>query len=74
MKASYKPLSAYRIVSLTSCILHFVAFLLFLLVALSLTIIKPIFLFSIRFTLIAQQLSSIATKLRFGVWGFCVSG
>jgi hypothetical protein len=74
MKASYKPLSAYRIISLTSCILHFVAFLLFLLVGLSLPIIKPIFLFSIRSTLIVQQPLSIATKLRFGVWGFCASG
>jgi len=73
MKASYKPLSAYRIISLTSCSLHFVAFLLFLFVGLSLTIIKPIFLFSIRSTAIEQHPSSIATELRFGVWGFCAS-
>jgi len=74
MMASYKPLSAYRIISLTSCGVHFVAFLLFLLVGLSLTIIKPIFLFSIRFTAIEQLLSSISTELRFGVWGVCASG
>jgi hypothetical protein len=74
MKASYRPLSAYRIISLTSCGVHFVAFLLFLLVGLSLTIIKPIFLLSIRSTAIEQQLTSIATELKFGVWGVCASG
>jgi len=70
----YKPLSAYRIISLTSCAVLFVAFLLFLLVGLSLTIIKPIFLLSIRSTAIEQQLTSIATELKFGVWGVCASG
>jgi len=73
MKASFKPLSAYRIISLSSCGVHFVAFLLFLLVGLSLTIIKPIFLLSIRSTAIEQRPSSIATELRFGVWGVCAS-
>jgi len=74
MKASFKPLSEYRIISLTSCGVHLVAFLLFLLVGLSLTIIKPIFLFSIRSTAIELRPSSIATELRFGVWGVCASG
>jgi predicted cation transporter len=74
MKASYKPLSAFRITSLTISGVYFIAFLLFLLVGLSSTIIKSIFLFSIHSTAIEQQPSSIATQLRFGVWGVCVSG
>jgi len=71
MKASCKPLSDYRIISLTSCAAHFVAFLFFLLVGLSLTIIKPIYLLAIRSTATEIQPLSIATELRFGVWGVC---
>jgi len=69
----YKPLSAYRIISLTSCAVLFVAFLLFLLVGLSLTIIKPIFLLAIRSTKIENPPLSIATDLKFGVWGVCAT-
>lgn len=73
MKAHYKPLVAHPIVSLTSHITLFVAFLLFLLVGLSLTIIKPVFLLAIRSTVEQQQTLSIATELRFGVWGVCAA-
>jgi hypothetical protein len=73
MKAAYKPLSAYRIISLTSCLVLFVAFLLFLLVGLSIPIIKSIFLLDIRSTAIEKQPLSIATDLKFGVWGVCAS-
>jgi len=71
MKAQYKPLSAYRIISLISCATLFVVFVLFLLVGLSLTIIKPIYLLGVRSTAIERQPLSIATELRFGVWGVC---
>ncbi|KAF8806592.1 hypothetical protein BYT27DRAFT_7224335 [Phlegmacium glaucopus] len=73
MKSHYKPLSDYRIISLTSCAVLFVAFLLFLLVGLSLTIIKPIFLLAVRSTATETQPLSIATELRFGVWGVCAT-
>jgi len=52
----------------------FGAFLLFLLVALSLPIIKSIYVLQIKsLTSPAQPETSVATQLRFGVWGFCAS-
>ncbi|THH12529.1 hypothetical protein EW146_g7613 [Bondarzewia mesenterica] len=52
----------------------FCAFILFLLVALSLPIIKPIYLLTINAIPVANQpVTSIGTELRFGVWGFCVT-
>lgn len=52
--------------------LLFGAFLLFLLVALSLPIIKSIYLLEISSTT-SQIETTVATRLRFGVWGFCAS-
>lgn len=50
------------------------AFVLYLLPALSIPIIKPIYLFQINFkTAASQPATSIATNLRFGVWGACAS-
>lgn len=50
------------------------AFVLYLLAALSLPIIKPIYLLQINFKTGADQpATSVATNLRFGVWGFCAS-
>ena len=53
-------------------ILLFGAFLLFLLVALSLPILKSIYLLEIR-SKTSQIETTVATRLRFGVWGFCAS-
>ena len=49
------------------------AFALYLLAALSLPIIKAIYLFQLNFTAANQPPTSIATNFRFGVWGFCAS-
>ncbi|PCH35592.1 hypothetical protein WOLCODRAFT_59049, partial [Wolfiporia cocos MD-104 SS10] len=57
---------------ITTCVLFFIAFLLYLLVALSLPIIKSIYLFSIHFNEEDGDVeSAVATELRFGVWGLC---
>ncbi len=49
------------------------AFVLYLLVALSLPIIKAVYLFQLNFTAANQPPTTVATNLRFGVWGFCAS-
>ncbi|KAI0261267.1 SUR7/PalI family-domain-containing protein [Gloeopeniophorella convolvens] len=52
----------------------FAAFVLFLLVGLSLPIIKPIYLLQVDArTSSLQPETSIGTELRFGVWGFCAT-
>jgi hypothetical protein len=58
--------------AIVTCFFLFGAFLLFLLVALSLPIIKPIYVLEISAN-IAEIETSVATQLRFGVWGFCAS-
>lgn len=68
-----KPLAAHRRVSITSVVVSFCAFVLVLLVGLSLTIIKPIYLLSLKSTGGVRS-SSLATELRFGVWGVCATG
>ncbi|KAF8911538.1 hypothetical protein CPB84DRAFT_1842039 [Gymnopilus junonius] len=73
-KDEHRPLSRYRIISLVACVSLFVSFLLFLLVSLSLTIIKPIDLLVLRSTVIPTEPTTVATELRFGVWGVCASG
>ncbi|THH33033.1 hypothetical protein EUX98_g1145 [Antrodiella citrinella] len=73
-KRSYRPLAQYRCVSITASLFLLFAFALYLLVALSVPIIKPIYLFIFDFnTQPSQPATSIATDLRFGVWGFCAS-
>ena len=70
----HRPLGEYKWISLAACISLFIAFVLFLLIALSLPLIKTIYLFEINFKSQANQPpTSIATNLRFGVWGFCAS-
>jgi len=69
----FRPLQNYVGISIASAILHFTAFLLLLLVGLSLTIIKPIFLILVHSTIVNQPPTSIATQLRFGVWGVCAN-
>ncbi|KAJ3555711.1 hypothetical protein NM688_g2424 [Phlebia brevispora] len=63
----------YRCASMTAFFILFFAFILYLLPALSLPIIKAIYLFQLNFTAANQPPTSIATNFRFGVWGFCAS-
>lgn len=63
----------YRCASVTTFIILFCAFVLYLLVALSLPVIKAVYLFQLNFTSANQPPTSIATNFRFGVWGFCAS-
>lgn len=57
-------------ISIAACVILFISFLLFLLVALSVPIIKSIYILSIDFTT-DQSPSPTATHLQFGVWGVC---
>lgn len=63
----------YRVASTAAVIAHVAAFVLFLLAAISLPIVKPIYLFQVQFNAENQPPTSIATNFRFGVWGFCAS-
>ncbi|KAI0343683.1 hypothetical protein BDW22DRAFT_1356192 [Trametopsis cervina] len=64
----------YRCAAGISFFVLIAAFVLYLLVALSLPVIKPIYLFQLNFaTQPGQPETSIATNFRFGVWGFCAS-
>jgi len=73
LKPHHRPLAAYRILSYVCIGLLFTAFLLSLLVGLSLPIIKPIYLLRFYSTKTGQPSTSIATDLRFGVWGVCAN-
>ena len=67
-----RPLARHLGISLATCLLLFAAFLLFLLVGLSLPIIRTVYLFDVRFaTAPGAPATSVATDLRFGVWGVC---
>lgn len=73
-KHRYRPLAQYRCVSVTASLFLFAAFALYLVVAISIPIIKPIYLFVLNFnTQPDQPPTSIVTNIRFGVWGFCAS-
>jgi len=67
------PFAHYRIVSSIAFILLFIAFILLLLVGISLPIIKPVYLLSLQALVVNQPVTSIATELRFGVWGVCAT-
>ena len=55
--------------------LHFLAFLLLLLVSLSVPIIKDIYIFKLTANVGSSLLKSGASgSARFGVWGYCWSG
>jgi len=69
-----RPLARYPVVAIISCLSLFVTFLFLLLVSLSLPIIKTIYLVQFRSTAPSPTPLSIATELRFGVWGVCASG
>ncbi|OSX61580.1 hypothetical protein POSPLADRAFT_1040120 [Postia placenta MAD-698-R-SB12] len=67
-----RPLAKHFEISIAACVLLFIAFLLYFLVALSLPIIKSIYLFSIDFTQEdGTAPSATATNIHFGVWGVC---
>jgi hypothetical protein len=71
---SYRLQKRYKVVTLLSAGLLFSAFLLLLLVALSLPITKTIYLLSVKSTTaVAQEQLTLATELRFGVWGVCAT-
>ncbi|KDQ52799.1 hypothetical protein JAAARDRAFT_138073 [Jaapia argillacea MUCL 33604] len=66
-----RPLAQHRTLSIFICVVLFLAFLFFLLVALSLPIIKTIYLLSLKAVPQAgQPATDVATEFRFGVWGF----
>jgi len=62
-------------IQLVTPVVLFSAFLLLLLVSLSLPLIKPIYLLQISAkTNDDEPITSIATEIRFGLWGYCASG
>jgi hypothetical protein len=63
----------YRKLSLAAVGLLFIAFLLLLLVGLSLPLIKPVYIMELKGLPQDQPATSIATRLQFGVWGVCAS-
>ncbi|KAJ7212153.1 actin cortical patch SUR7/pH-response regulator pali [Mycena pura] len=73
LKPHHRPLAAYRILSYICIGLLSLAFLFSLLVGLSLPIIKSIYLLKVQSTRANQPTTSIATELRFGVWGVCAA-
>ncbi|KAJ8454552.1 hypothetical protein ONZ45_g19261 [Pleurotus djamor] len=73
MKPEHKPLARHKFVSGVSFILLLTAFILMLLVALSLPIIKAVYLIVVKANVSGLPLTSAATELRFGVWGVCAS-
>jgi len=67
-----KPLHRHTALSIATASLLSTEFLLFLLVALSLPVIKPIYLLAVNAHVQpGQPVTSVAVKLRFGVWGLC---
>ncbi|RPD57782.1 hypothetical protein L226DRAFT_163462 [Lentinus tigrinus ALCF2SS1-7] len=69
-----RPFARHLGISLTTCAFLFASFILFLLVGLSLPLIKNIYLFELEFaTRPDQPVTSVATSLRFGVWGVCAT-
>ncbi|KAE9400680.1 hypothetical protein BT96DRAFT_1018683 [Gymnopus androsaceus JB14] len=71
MKAHHKPLKAYPKISIICVILLLAAFVLLLLVGLSLPIIHPVYIIQVFAPSTNQPATSSASELRFGVWGVC---
>jgi hypothetical protein len=74
MKPRHRPLAAHRRVSIIAVTLSLAAFVLVLLVGISLPIVKAVYLLSLRSTGKNVPTSGVATELRFGVWGVCATG
>lgn len=66
-----RPLQAHLAISLFNLLIHLTSFLLFLLVGLSLPIIKSIYIIDVAAYHSIDPVSDAATELRFGVWGTC---
>jgi len=72
LKGYYIPFKHHRGISISTFLLLFIAFLIFLLVALSTPIIKTVYLLKITASTNPNQpATSIATVLEIGVWGLC---
>lgn len=72
VKPQHKPLAAYRKISLAACILLLGAALMLLLIGLSMPITKAVYIIRVYATTTDHlPETSLATELRFGVWGFC---
>ncbi|KAJ6508856.1 hypothetical protein C8R45DRAFT_815802, partial [Mycena sanguinolenta] len=69
----HKPLAAYQLLSYICIGLLSTASLLSFLVGLSLPIIKQVYLLKLSSTSQGQPATSVATELRFGVWGLCAN-
>jgi len=73
VKPHHRPLYAHRTISIIAVVLLLAAFILALLVGISLPIVKSVYILRVYDILTGQPVTSIATELRFGVWGFCAS-
>jgi hypothetical protein len=62
----------YRAISSVAVFFLLAAFILLLLVAISLPIIKPIYILALQ-TTVQVQATTVTTQLRFGVWGVCAA-
>ncbi|KAG9312184.1 hypothetical protein JVU11DRAFT_7481 [Chiua virens] len=67
----HRPLQAHVVVSLTTFAIFLTAFLLFILVGLSLTITPSIYIIKVSALNSVDPISNAATTLYFGVWGVC---
>jgi hypothetical protein len=68
------PFKHHRGISISTFLFLFIAFLLFLLVALSVPIIKTVYLLKVTAIVNPNQpATSIATVLKIGVWGLCAT-
>ncbi|KAJ3575273.1 hypothetical protein NP233_g1198 [Leucocoprinus birnbaumii] len=66
-----RPLQEYRIISIVACTFLLTSCILLLLVGLSLPIIKSIYIIKVQSTANIGPPTTVATQLRFGVWGVC---
>ena len=76
MMQTFKTLSPrrpYWRLAIASIVLHFVAFLLLLLVGLSLPIVKSVWFIAVRSETSNKIDGDISTELRFGIWGVCAT-
>lgn len=68
-----RPLQRHLVVSLLTFAIFLTAFLLFLLVGLSLTITPSIYIMEVSALNSKNPVSNAATTLKFGVWGVCAT-
>ncbi|KAH8827918.1 hypothetical protein DL96DRAFT_1600874 [Flagelloscypha sp. PMI_526] len=72
VKEEHKPLKEHRLISLICLAFLATSWLMYLLVSISLPIVKAIYLVRV-YAITNVPVTSIATELRFGVWGVCAS-